>query len=715
MPQSIYYDRDLSWLSFNYRVLQEAADHSLPLYERIKFLAIYSSNLDEFYRVRVASLQSLLKVKKKKRADLAFSPEKLYDDLFKEVHRQLEEFGDIFENQIMPELESHGIHLLQTKPKVPEHLEFVQQFFEEEMLPYVHPELLRRKRIRHFLRENVQYLAIKLYSRSDRSLKEAELTGNQDVRSRRAIIMIPTHYFPRFVELPQLHNEHYFMFLEDVIRYNLENIFIGYDVVTSHMIKLNRNADIEIEDEFTGDLVSKIQKSLRKRQTGVPARFLYDKMMPTDLLRYLHDTFDLDKKGMLPGGRYHNFHDFFSFPNPIGPALEREPTPPLPKAELDAFPTMIAAMQQRNWLLHFPYQTYDYVLRFLNDAAVDPDVFSIKTTQYRVASNSAIVNALIRAAQNGKEVTVFVELKARFDEKANLKSAQDMQAAGVNILYSLPGLKVHAKVALVERMEADQPKGYAFLSTGNFNEKTARIYADHGLFTRDQAKIAELKELFRYLDDQTYTPPPFQELLVAQFNLRDALYEMIEREMGMVAAGKPGEMIIKLNNLEDKGMIDKLYEASQAGVRIQLIVRGICCLRPGIEGLSDNITVTRLVDQFLEHARVFLFRNDGAWSLYMGSADWMTRNLVRRIEVVFPIKAEDLKAEVIEILRLQLADNVKAVRLNKKMDNVPIKKSPNRPFIRAQLEIYHRIREGRLLTDAPTTPFSAPGLKEAKP
>lgn len=701
MPQSTYFDRDLSWLSFNYRVLLEAADKSLPLYERIKFLAIYSSNLDEFFRVRIASVRSLLTVKKKKRQELDYSPEELYKKIFKEIDRQLNEFGEIFNQQILPELSSHHVHLLQGMPEHEEHIEFVEQFFEDEVSPFMHPELLRRKRIRHFLRDNVLYLAVKLYSQREKSENTVEESGDKETAARRAIVLVPTQYLPRFIELPQINGEHYFMFLDDIVRFNLQkNVFRGYQVDSSYSIKLNRNADLLIEDEFSGDLVEKISKSLRKRQTGIPARFLYDQEMPGSFVDYMADTFSLKRGDLVAGGRYHNFHDFFGFPNPFAPALERESYSPMRIEALDHFTTMADAMDQQNWMAHFPYHTYDYVLRFLNGAATDPDVKSIKTTQYRVASNSAIVNALIRAAQNGKDVTVFVELKARFDEQANLKSAQEMKEAGVNIIYSLPGLKVHAKVAMVEREVAGELVGYAFLSTGNFNEKTARIYADHGYFTKDKLIIDDLKELFKHLAKPEYKPVGFNQLLVAQFNMRRKFYRMIDREIDHVAAGRKGEVLIKLNNIEERGMINKLYEASQAGVKIRMLVRGICCLKPGIKGMSENITVTRIVDQFLEHARVFAFHNNGADELYMGSADWMDRNLQRRIEVVFPILDPILKSEVLEILRIQLQDNVKAAHLNAQMDNLMVKPVEGEKLVRSQIEIYNRIQEGTLLEKA---------------
>lgn len=689
-----FFDRDLSWLSFNYRVLLEASDKDLPLYERIKFLAIYSSNLDEFFRVRVASLRSLLGIKKKSLDEVGLEPEKLLAQVHGEVNRQQDKFGSIFQKEILPELKKNHIHLLQKDPQEKVHKEFIQHFFEEEVFPFIHTELLRRKRIRHFLRENALYLAIKLYSNSRIALKEIKETGNTERGSRRAIIQIPTHYFPRFIELPQIGKNRYYMFLDDIIRYNLDKIFPGYVVAGAYSFKLNRNADLLIEDEFGGNLVEKIRKSLKRRQTGVPARFLYDSVMPKNLLRYLRDTFSLDKEDLMPGGKYHNFSDFFRFPNPIAPKLSGQAYPPLPHHELENKTSMLEAVAKKDYMVHFPYQSYDYVIRFLNEAANDPDVIAIHATQYRVAANSAVVNAMILAAQKGKKVTVFVELKARFDEALNLHSAEEMERAGVKIIYSFPGLKVHAKTAVVFRKEGKDTKGYAFLSTGNFNEKTARIYADHGFFTSNEKIINDLKGVFAHLEGKGETQPEFKELLVAQFNLRPELERYINREIEYAKAGKKAEILVKLNNLEDKKMIRKLYEASAAGVQIKLIVRGICCIRPQVPGLSENITIIRLVDQFLEHARVFVFHNDGEDALYMGSADWMKRNLSRRIEVVFPIKNIQLKKEVMKILELQLQDNVKAVRLDSMMNNIEIKNDG--PKIQAQIEAYNLIKTGKL-------------------
>ncbi|MEM6263452.1 MAG: polyphosphate kinase 1 [Bacteroidota bacterium] len=688
-----FFDRDLSWLGFNYRVLMEARDKSIPVYERLKFLAIFSSNLDEFFSVRVATLRSLSRVKKKRKKELGFSPEEVLERIYETVGKQQEEFGKIFREEILPELASNGIHLLNEIPTDPGQRTYLFDYFEREILPYVQPVILMRGKMVHFLREKALYLAVKLQNKPKASEEEADKPKKR--KTRYAIVQIPTHYFPRFTRLPGTEpGTHHVMFLDDVVKLNLHKIFPGFDILSCHSIKLTRDADLQIEDEFSGNLVDKIQKSLSKRQVGLPSRFLYDKSMPKDVVRYLRDTFELSKQDLFPGGQYHNFRDFFGFPNPLSPQLEAPSLPQLPHQELEQEVSMFDALKKRDYLLHFPYQSYDYVIRFLNEAATDPDVEEIHTTQYRVASNSAVVNALIRAAQYGKKVTVFVEIKARFDEAINLQSAQDMQQAGVKIHYSFPGLKVHAKIAMAIRREADGLQKYAFLSTGNFNEKTARLYADHGLLTANKAITDELTHVFGFLSDRNNQPPRFKQLMVAQFNLRDDLATLIDREIAHHKAGKPAYILIKMNNLEEKGMIDKLYEASQAGVKVELIVRGICCLRPGVPGLSENIRVTRLVDMFLEHARVFVFHNLGADEMYMGSADWMTRNLFRRVEVVFPLHDPALKAEVMEMLELQLADNEKAVTLTSDLENVRLPKGE--PAIRMQEVAYRRIESGTL-------------------
>ncbi|MBE9510489.1 MAG: polyphosphate kinase 1 [Bacteroidetes bacterium] len=686
VPTQKYINRDLSWLSFNNRVLEEAKDKSVPLYERLRFLAIYSSNLDEFFKVRVASYRRQLNQFDENTGERRSDPEKILKDVLSIVNKQLNEFGRIFWKELVPELKSNNIILLQDEDLQKSHKEFITNFFYEQVIPYLQPVLLIKGKISPFLQDDVIYMAIKLFKKL---LKKDDIKKKR--KRRYAIVNVPTDKLPRFIELPEANGKHYIMFLDDIIRHNLDALFPGYEISSSYCIKLSRDADLGIDDEFTGDLIEKISKSLVKRKTGVPSRFLFDNNIPGDFLTLLKGTFKLSKKDLVPGGKYHNFSDLFSFPNPLSPDLENEFLPPLYNRDLEQYSSMLEAITERDWMLHFPYHSYDPVIRFLNEAAIDPKVKEIKTTQYRVAADSSVINALINAVRNGKKVTVFVEVKARFDEHANLHFAKLMKKSGIKIIYSIPGLKVHAKGTLILRKPGKNKKdAYAFLSTGNFNEKTAKIYADHGLFTSNENITGELKNLFKYLENQD-NQFDFKYLLIAQFNIKDELTRKIDREIDNAEKGKPAWIILKMNGLDNKKMIDKLYEASQKGVKINLIVRGICCLIPGKQ-FSKNITITRIVDRFLEHARVFIFNNDDQNEIYMASADWMNRNLNRRIELGFPVLDEDIKKEVMEILRLQLSDNTKARVLDSKHNNI-IKSTNNNTKIRAQIETYNLLQK----------------------
>jgi len=679
-----YINRDISWLSFNRRVLDEASDSGLPLYERLKFLAIYSSNLDEFYKVRVASYRRMLKHTGENPEANSANPAEVLTKILNIVDRQQNEFGRIFWKELVPELRRNNIILIQNRRLAKVHQDYIRQYFFEEVLPYVQAIMLLKGKISPFLRDGAVYLAIKLYRKSSKS------DSSNKKRARYAIVNIPTDRLPRFIELPSLKDKHSIIFLDDLIKMNMEVLFPGYTIDSSYSIKLSRDADLDIGDEFSGDLAEKIQRSLVKRKTGLPSRFLYDQSMPGSILKQLQLTFNLAHEDLVPGGKYHHFSDLFSFPNPVSPKLEIKSLPPLAKKDLTMYSSLFEAMELRDWMLHFPYHSYAPVIRFLNEAAIDPKVIEIKTTQYRVAPDSAIVNALINARKNGKKVTVFVEVKARFDEHANLQFAKTMKKAGIRIIYSIPGLKVHAKVALVLRKSSRNRKSaYAFLSTGNFNEKTAKIYADHGFLSSDENITSELKLVFNHLEDQTLKFK-LKHLLVAQFNIKEKLIKKINHEIKNAKDGKPAWMILKMNGIDHKKMIDKLYEASQAGVKIDLIVRGICCVVPG-EPFSENITITRIVDQFLEHARVFVFGNQGDPEIYMASADWMNRNLNRRIELCFPIYDKLIKKEVMEILQLQLHDNTKARHLDHSHNNLPIHSAGKRK-IRAQIETYKLLK-----------------------
>lgn len=480
------------------------------------------------------------------------------------------------------------------------------------------------------------------------------------------------------------------MFLDDVIRFNLQELFPGYDIDGSWCITVARDADLGIEDEFWGDLVEKIRRNLVKRKTGNPSVFQHDRNIPKDLLNFLKETFHFRKQELVEADLYQNLHDFFSFPNPYSPALEWHAPKPIRPFELEEAGSMFEAIKRKERILHYPYQTFDYVIKFLNEAATDPKVEEIKVTQYRVASNSAVVNSLITAAHNNKKVTVFVEVKARFDEENNLYFADQMKKAGVKIIYSIPGLKVHAKMALViRRADGIRKRSFAYLSTGNFNEKTAKLYADHGFFTCNDEYIDDMENLFRFLNDQTQKPH-FNKLLVTQVNLRKSLMEKIDREIDLAQAGKEGYILLKMNGIQNRQLINKLYEAGQAGVHIDLIVRGICCLVPE-RSFSKNIRVIRIVDGFLEHARIWVFGNDGDKEMYLSSADWLNRNINRRIETAFPVEQPALKNEILTILDLQLKDNVKARHIDKNLKNIPVKN--DLPQIRAQWDTYKFLLE----------------------
>lgn len=673
-----YIHRDISWLSFNYRVLQEAKDPAVPLFERVKFLAIYSSNLSEFFKVRMANQRNLVRVGKKTRSSLDFDPK----DVIKEIQRILEdhqlEFSRIMDEEIVPELKRYNIRLLRRLELNEEQEAFVDDYFQDHMLPYVQPVLLVKHKIRPFLNNGSLYLCIWMRDKS---------IGKKD--NSYALVKIPSQDLPRFIELPSAEDRHDLIMLDDVVRYNVARMFPGYDIEDTFSIKLTRDAELYIDDEFSGDLVEKIRKSLAKRAVGTTSRFVYDREMPEDLLDFLSDSFHLEKYDIFPEGRYHNNFDFFQLPDFGKTHLTNPPLPPLSYAKLEAAEDIFTAIQERDHLLNYPYHSYESVVQFFEQAAHDPEVTHIKITQYRVARKSRIMQALMDAVKTGKQVSVFIEVKARFDEAANLRWGEKLEKAGVQVHYSFPGVKVHSKLGLVRRKEGNQYKIYTYLSTGNFHEVTAKIYSDFGLFTADTRLTAEVARLFSYLE--TLEAPEFEHLLVGQYNLRSQLVALIDREIKNAEAGLASGIILKMNSLQDKAMIAKLYEASQKGVEIKLIIRGICSLIPQLKGWSENIEAISIVDRFLEHARVFIFHNQGKEDIYMSSADWMVRNLSYRIEATFPIYAEDLRQEVLEYINIQLNDNMKARILDKTQANEYIKLGDD-ISMRSQVEAYYHIK-----------------------
>ncbi len=671
-----YVHRDISWLSFNYRVLQEAKDPAVPLLERLKFLAIYSSNLDEFFRIRVAGIRNLKKVGKKTKAQLDFDPREMLREIHRIVNRHQGEISEIFARQIVPELRRHHINILRRLDLNTEQQRFVENYFRDNLLPFVMPVLLVKRRIRPFLANAHLYLAVHLRQKK-RPLIESEY----------ALVKIPSDQVPRFVPLPSPADQHDLILLDDIVRHSVSWLFPGYEIQDTYSIKLTRDAELYIEDEYSGDLVQKIKTSLQKRQVGPASRFVYDREMPSHLLEYLQDTFDLGKNDMLPEGRYHNNFDFFKFPDFGMTHLKNKPLPPLHHPTLHQAEDPFSVIGVKDQLLHFPYQSYQSVVNFFEKAAEDPNVTHIKVIQYRVARQSRILEALMEAVQRGKQVSAFVEIKARFDEATNLEWGEKLEKAGVRVHYSFPGVKVHSKLALVRRVEAGVPRLYAYLGTGNFHEETAKIYSDFGLFTADPRLTGEVSNVFSFLENIKPPKQEFEHLLVGKFNLRPALYRLIDNEIAAAKRKKPASMIIKLNSLEDKKMIAKLYEASKAGVKIRLIVRGVCCLVPGIKGLSENIEIISIVDRFLEHARVFLFYHNGEERMYLSSADWMERNLSFRIETTFPVYDPDLKRDIRALLDLQLNDNVKARIIDQYDQNEYRRISTDIP-VRAQLETY---------------------------
>ena len=677
---ALFLHRDISWLSFNFRVLQEAMDSSVPLFERIKFMAIYSSNLDEFFRVRMANHQNLLRAGKKTERELEFSSK----DTVKEVQRLVNEqqgiFSKIFEEQIIPELAQHHIFLNRKTKLSKVQQVFVEDYFQDHMLPYVQPVLLVKNKIKPFLNNASLYLTVLL---KDRQLKHGDFEY--------AIVKVPSDDLPRFVELPSTADRTEVIMLDDIVRLNLPLMFPGYEIIDSYSVKLTRDAELYIDDEFSGDLIQKVKDSLAKRHVGPASRFVYDREMPKALLKFLMDIFDLEKYDTYQEGRYHNNFDFFKFPNFDLHHLENAPLPPLVYKALEQAPDFFAALKQRDHLLNFPYHSYESVINFFEKAAIDPKVTHIKIIQYRVAKRSRIMEALMRAVGAGKQVSVFIEVKARFDEEANLRWGEKLERAGVNVHYSFPGVKVHSKLALIRRSEGYQHKMYTYLSTGNFHEGTAKIYSDYGLFTADERIVNEVARIFSFLETVKYPQQSFNHLLVGQFNLRQGFEQLIDYEIEQAKKGLPAKMTIKLNSLQDKKMIYKLYEANNAGVEVNLIIRGICCLVPGVKGISENIHAISIVDRYLEHARVFCFYHSGEELVYLSSADWMVRNLSYRVECAFPIYDSKLRDEIHAILRVQLSDNVKSRILDKGLTNTYYKEGPE-IAIRSQMETYYYLK-----------------------
>ncbi|MCF8237118.1 MAG: polyphosphate kinase 1 [Saprospiraceae bacterium] len=672
-----YLHRDISWLSFNARVLQEAENKLNPLFERFKFMAIYSNNLDEFFRVRVANHRNLVRVGKKTKAKLDFDPKELIKQIKDIVNQQQEKFTRIFNEELLPELQDHRVHMIRHTQLDDDQKAFIDQFFNNHMLPFVQPVLLVKDKIRPFLNNAALYLIVVLRDKS-RSAQHRDY----------AIIKIPSDHISRFIVLPESAGQRYVMMLDELVRHSIPWLFPGYDIIDSFSIKLTRDAELYIDDEFSGDLIEKIRKSLTNRNIGPASRLVYDRNMDADTLLFLKEMFDLDQIDLFPEGRYHNNMDFFNFPDFGMTHLKLADLPPLSFEPLEGARDFFARIRWRDYLINQPYHSYESVIQFFERAATDVDVTHIKLVQYRVGSQSRIMSALKQAVQNGKQVSIFIEVKARFDEEANLKWGEELENNGVTVHYSFPGLKVHAKLAMVRRLEKDGPMLYTYLSTGNFHEGTARVYSDVGLFTADERITGEVAQVFSFLETVKLPDKPFEHLLVGQFNLVDTLTELIHQEIRNAQQGLDAEICLKLNSLQDPNLINELYEASSAGVKIRIIVRGICSLVPGLAGVSENIEVISIVDRFLEHARIFYFHHLGEHKIYISSADWMVRNLYYRIETACPIYHPAIREVLLDLFEIQWNDYLKARIIDESQSNAF--RVPDKAIaLRSQHETYY--------------------------
>jgi len=648
-PSYTYLDRETSWLHFGGRVLQEAADPSTPLLERLCFCAIFSSNLDEYFRVRVASLRSLLRMGKGDKAKLGIDPHRLLHDIHRIVLDQQERYGGIL-GGLLGELEAAGVRRIDETSVDAAHHEFLRRTFEEDVRPLVAPIPLEGDE-RPFLENKGIYLVVELWA--------GEREEARSWTPSYVLLEVPAKTLGRFVTLPHRDGAREVMFLDDLIRFNLPSVFPDHEVGRSYAVKLTRDAELHLDDEFEGDLVEAIRKSLKKRATGIPSRFLYDMRMPYVVIHRLQDGLGLAEEDLVLGARYHNLSDYMGFPRFDRADLSYPEWPPLPHPVLDREPSVMAAVRARDQIVHTPYQSFDHFVRLLQEAADDPDVEEVWLTVYRVAKDSAVLNALIRAAESGKRVTVFMEVQARFDEESNLHWADRLEAAGVRTLYSMKGLKVHAKIALIVRGGGEGRALYGYVGTGNFNEKTSTVYTDHGIFTCDERITKDLEQVFRFLAGEI-SEPVTEHLLVAPFTMRREFNRLIAHEAQRAAEGRPSGITLKMNALEDSKIISRLYDASVAGVPIDIVVRGICRLIPGVPCQSETIRARSILDRYLEHARLYRFHHDGEERMYIASADWMTRNLSHRVEVAIPVYDPLIREQLQRMIEIQLSDNTKA-------------------------------------------------------
>lgn len=671
-----YINREISWLSFNSRVLQEAADKRNPLVERLRFMGIFSNNRDEFFRVRVATVKRMAQFKTLPEDPQYFDPAKLLNQIQKIILKQETEFHRVY-REILNELEIENIFIINEQQLKPVHIPFVRSYFKTKVYPALVPIMLENVKEFPYLKDKEIYFAVELTN------------SKKGARKQHAIIELPTNRLKRFVELPEIEGKKYIILIDDIIRFCLDEVFaiLDFEEIEAYTIKVTRDAELDLDNDVSKSFLEQMKKSLKKRKMGEPVRFVYDGSISKELLEYLMDKMGLDQDdNLISGGRYHNFKDFISFPNVGSPNLEFTPIQPLQHPKLKPYTSILKVVNQQDILLHYPYHNFNYFIDLLREAAIDPKVRSIKITIYRVARESKVMNALINAAKNGKSVTVVLELQARFDEENNIYWSNILHEEGVTVLHGVAGLKIHSKICLISRKEGGKYVNYCCIGTGNFNESTARIYSDFSFFTADERITNEVSKVFKMIEGKI-APFYFKNLVLSPNSLRNKLVRLINKELKNAREGKQAYIYLKLNSLVDNDLISKLYQASKAGVKIKLNIRGICSLIPGVKGLSENIEAISILDKFLEHSRVYVFCNADKPRYYISSADWMVRNLDRRIEVTCPIYNKSIQQELQDFLDIQFSDNVKARELNKKQSN-KYKWQNSHEQVRAQFKLY---------------------------
>lgn len=697
--KNTYVNRELSWLKFNARVLQEAADEKVPLLERLRFAGIFSNNLDEFFKVRYATVKRVA-MNESSDKELGVHAKELLEEITKEVIQLQDESLSII-NTITEELEKEQIFIVNEKTLLPEHEAFVNTYFYDKVRPALFTIILNDLEKFPQLKDDVAYLAVKMTLKEDEKASGVQKFFSSKAYKEKiqyALIELPTT-LNRFIELPQVGDKHYIIMLDDVIRFCLHLIFsiFNYESLSANMIKITRDAELDIDDDLSKSFVEKISSSVEDRRKGAPVRFVYDKTIDKDTLHFLIEKMGIvNTDSVIPGGRYHNRRDYMSFPSLGRTDLTYAPIHPLPVKGLTSEESLLKKIAEKDYLQFTPYHTFSNIIWFLREAALDPKVKSVKITIYRLAKNSQVVNSLINAVKNGKKVTVQIELQARFDEESNIRYAEQLKVEGVKLIFGVRGLKVHSKICVIEREEGKGIKRYGFISTGNFNESTAKVYTDYTLFTANQDILKEVNKVFNFFETN-YNIQKYKHLIVSPHYTKKILKQLIEEEIKNAKAGKEAYIKLKMNNITSYKMIDKLYEASRAGVKIQMIVRGICCLVPGIEGMSENIEVISIVDKFLEHPRLFIFGNNGNPKVYISSADWMTRNISFRVEVGCPIYDETIKQELIDTFEISWADNVKARVIDQAQDNHY--RPHTLPAQRSQVALYEYYQQKNKLTE----------------